>query len=399
MNTDKEKIIEKLDQIAKCIYENTEKMHPHVNSKLGLYSGEFGVLLFMYYYSLYSKNKDYLDSTYSYTDILMGKIGIAIGDWDGLKENYSFSFSNGIAGILYSLKFLTEKEFVEFDFYNYAETIDHLALAMKSFVKDSNYDFLHGALGIGIYLLKVNEYKFVEELIDKLYSSAIIKNSEKIFKWDMKINPLNDFDISLSHGISAIIIFLSRAIKNNISLSKSRKMLTGAINYILSIETDFQVIGSHFPINSGLQKSRLAWCYGDLGIASSIWYAGKITNTESWKHKALTIFIDSAQRLSLNDSHVNDAGICHGSAGIAMIFKRMYIETGNDLFLRTAYKWINQTLEFSIYNDGLAGYKTIWYNELICDLSLLNGISGIGLTFLSFIENDSQDWDELFLLS
>lgn len=164
-------------------------------------------------------------------------------------------------------------------------------------------------------------------------------------------------------------------------------MLKGCVNYVLSLEQDFNSIGSHFPIDTGLQKSRLAWCYGDLGIASSIWSAGKTTGNQEWKNKALEIFNDSTQRLSMNDTHVNDAGICHGSVGVALIFKRMYIETGQHIFLETAYKWINQTLSFSKYDDGLAGYKAIWWDKLVRDFSLLNGISGIGLTFLSFLKN------------
>jgi len=399
MNVDKEKFTEKLEQIAGCIYRDIKKMNKHQNGVQGLCAGGFGILLFMYYYSRFSNNKNILDSTHSYTDVLMEKMGVIVGNLDKFNEDAYFSYGNGLSGILYSLKFLNEKEFVEFDFCDYDETIEHLKIAMRSFIRSNDYDFLHGALGIGFYFLKDNKHQLVEELIENLYCSAIINNSRKIFKWDMKFNPMKDFDISLSHGISSIIIFLSRAIKKNISVEKSTEMLIGAISYILSLEQDFKLIGSHFPIDSGRQKSRLAWCYGDLGIASSIWYAGKITKNEEWKNKALEVFIDSTQRLSLDDNYINDAAICHGSAGIAIIFKRMYIETGNNLFLKTAYNWIEQTLNYSKYSDGLAGYKTLWINELVCDFSLLNGISGIGLTFLSFIMNDLQDWDELFLLS
>lgn len=400
MRIDNEKLTEKIELIAECIGANTDNMYQNVNGIPGLCSGEFGILLFMYYYTRFSNNKKIQDSTYAYTDKLINNVEEIIGNMDRLNEKFYLPYSNGLSGILYTLKFLNEKEFIEFDFYDYDETVEHLAIAMNNFVKSKNYDFLHGALGIGFYFLKVKEYKLVEELIDNLYDSVIIENSGKILEWYKRFNSAKDFDISLSHGISSIIVFLSRAIKSNICIDKSTQILTGTITYLMSFEQDFQLTGAHFPSNTGTLKSRLAWCYGDLGIASSIWYAGKITNNEEWGNKALDIFTDSAQRLSLIDNHVHDAGICHGSAGIAMIFKRMYIETGNDLFLETAYKWINQTLNFSKYSDGLAGYKTLWMNnELIRDFSLLTGISGIGLVLLSFLENDMQDWDELFLLS
>lgn len=143
----------------------------------------------------------------------MEKIGIIIGNLDKLNENHYFSYSNGLSGILYSLKFLNEKEFIELDFCDYKETVEYLSVAMRGFIKDNNYDFLHGALGIGFYFLKINEYDLVEELIENLFNTATIKNSGEIIKWDMKFNPMKDFDISLSHGISSIMVFLSRAIK------------------------------------------------------------------------------------------------------------------------------------------------------------------------------------------
>jgi hypothetical protein len=60
---------------------------------------------------------------------------------------------------------------------------------------------------------------------------------------------------------------------------------------------------------------------------------------------------------------------------------------------------MQQTLDFSNFKDGLAGYKTVKIQEMICDYSLLTGISGIGLVLLSYLENDPQAWDELFLIS
>ena len=340
-----------------------------------------------------------MDLTHSYTDLLIEKLGMIVGSLDKLNDSTYYTYCDGLAGVLYSLKFLNQKQFIEFDLCDDDEITEHLAVAMRKFVEENNYDYLHGALGIGFYFLKVDKRQLVEELIDNLYRTAIIEESEKIFKWEMKFNPMKDFDISLSHGVSSVVVFLARAIKDSIAVEKSTKMLNGAVNYILSLEQDFELRGCHFPIDSGMQRSRLAWCYGDLGIASSIWYAGKISNNEVWKNKALEVFINSAKRLTLAESHVNDAGICHGSVGIALIFRRIYLETRNVLFLETACHWIKQTLDYSVYPDGLAGYKTWWIDKLIRDFSLLTGISGIGLTFLSFLSDDLQDWDELFLLS
>ena len=82
-----------------------------------------------------------------------------------------------------------------------------------------------------------------------------------------------------------------------------------------------------------------------------------------------------------------------------MIYHRMYLETDCDEFRNTAQYWINQTLNFASFEDGLAGYKSRVIDGWVCDYSLLMGISGIGLVFLSYLENDLQAWDEMLLLS
>jgi len=168
---------------------------------------------------------------------------------------------------------------------------------------------------------------------------------------------------------------------------------------------NFSQFGSFFPNyllkNSShpILKSRLGWCYGDLGIGSALWQAGKTLSKIEWMNKGLEILLESTQRQSINENSVQDAGICHGSAGIAMVYRRMYLETSIDEFNEATKYWINQTLNFSYFSDGLAGYKTFEKNGCKLDYSLLSGISGIGLVLLSYKENDLQTWDELFLIS
>ena len=68
--------------------------------------------------------------------------------------------------------------------------------------------------------------------------------------------------------------------------------------------------------------------------------------------------MESTKRRNLKEEGVLDAGLCHGSSGISMIFRRMYIETQQREFADARDYWIEKTLNFSIFNDGLAGYKT-----------------------------------------
>ncbi|GHU61896.1 hypothetical protein FACS1894123_01960 [Bacteroidia bacterium] len=389
----------KIDLIAKCIYAKVRESIPDGFS--GLYTGDFGILLFLFYYSRYSKDKKYISLTEAYAEILLDQIA---------KEPKSHTFCSGLAGILYLFEHLRENDFINIDISDVQSVLDKFLIhKMQNDIQQRRYDFMHGALGVGLYFLKKKtNQEQIQELVDFLYATAEKNIDNKIFKWKSVINieeNIVGYNIALSHGISSIILFLSRVVKSGMINEKISEMLSGAVNYVLSQQIDFRQYGSCFPSlslenkNGSIFKSRLAWCYGDLGVSMSLWQAGKTTNNIEWKEKGLEVFLQSIQRLSLVENCVRDAGICHGSAGITMMYHRMCIETHRNEFKEATDYWLNQIINFSQFRDGLAGYKTSWGDEWKCDYSLLTGIAGIGLVLISCLTEDSQIWDEMFLLS
>lgn len=262
-------------------------------------------------------------------------------------------------------------------------------------------------MGVGLYFLKRRtNQEYIHELIDFLYLTAEKDSKRQIFKWKSIIDPeenLIGYNFALSHGISSIIIFLSRVIRSGIINDKVREMLSGAVNFVLSNQKDYIQFGSFFPsyiLKSSPEKdfkSRLGWCYGDLGVGMALLQSGSAIGDTEWKEKGIEVLKQSTCRRSFDQTIVNEAGLCHGSAGIAMIYQRMFIETGCNQFKNAFSYWIQQTLDYSKFEDGLVGYKTFENKEWKCDFSLLTGISGIGLTLLSYIDKTVSDWDEMFL--
>ena len=397
------KIQHKIDLIAKYIFNNAKKRKTETFN--GIYSGEYGWLLFMFYYAKYSGSKKYTSLTENYAEILVEQL---------TTKFQLHTFSNGLSGILYLFEFLRKKKFIDIDVSDVQHILDdYIVTQMRLDIQQKNYDFMHGALGVGLYFLKrgdANEY--IHELIDFLYNTAeTVTNANcRIFKWksSMKINEdVVVYNLALCHGLSSIIVFLSRVYRSNIKDERVLEMLIGAINYVLSQEMDFSQYGYSFPayvpkyilnIPSN-SKVRLAWCYGDLGIGLALWQAGKAVQKKEWEEKGLHILLQSTQRKDLADNFVVDTELCHGSAGISMIFRRMFLETKQQEFAEAASYWLDQTLKLDTFNDGLAGYKTFIISEWKCNYSLLTGISGTGLMLLTSLHEDEQNWDELFLLS
>ena len=146
-------------------------------------------------------------------------------------------------------------------------------------------------------------------------------------------------------------------------------------------------------------KSRLGWCYGDLSIAYTLYQAGVTFQDSRTVESAITILLQSTKRRSVEDTYIRDAGICHGSSGVAHIYNRLWHKTKNIIFKDACDYWILKTLEFSCHIDGIAGYKK--YSPIKqrfeAELGLLEGTTGIGLVLLSYLTGDFT-WDYSIML-
>lgn len=386
---------DKVNEIAISLLNNIVNNEISKVKGIGLYSGNAGIIFFLYHYFLYEK------VNIKYKNIFDGYFCSFL---DKLENNLSsYTYCSGLSGVFMMLKILNEKEFINIDYSdiekNYYNSI--LQFANNNII-NNNYDFMHGGIGCSIYFR--NDEYFVSNVIDRLIYSSIEKDT--IIKWKSILNTEGDigYNISLSHGISSVIVYLSLIYDKHLCQGKVERLLTYAVNYVLSQELDRDKYGCCFPSQSlenkdKLYSSRLAWCYGDLGIAVALWQAGKVTGNESWKQKAIDVFIYSSQRKKNENTKVNEACICHGSSGVAMMFLYMYKETKNEIFRSASDYWINKTIDLSMmFKNGFPGYKTlsIRQNEIVWvdSYTLLEGIAGIG--FMLMASGNQAISDSLF---
>jgi len=333
-------------------------------------------------------------------------------------EEFTTTHYSGLAGIGWLYEYLSQRKIIDCDTNALLEESDfYLENVLKKKLWEGNYDFLHGGVGVALYFAKRVAKK--KELVSVL--NQFLEDLEKLstkqedgtIKWISLLSgdtPELGYNISLSHGMSSIIAILSKLYKiEGINKEKTEKLLRGVVQYVLAQEIDKNEYGSYFSSYAlestpTVFKSRLAWCYGDLGIASAIYQAGKVLKENAWRNKALEIFIFAAtQRRNLEDNFVRDACLCHGTAGIGHIFYRMWWNTKMPEFKDAADYWFDQTLKMAKFPDGLAGFKTLempdnkpaWVNKF----DLLEGISGIGLALLTYYYEMDPEWDECLLLS
>ncbi len=396
-------IVKKIKEILDTIIKNKNL----TNNNIGLLGGKSGEVMFYLYYADFFNDSTYYEKGLS----LLEKI------FDEISDGYSYpTFCVGIAGVGWAVEHLAQNNFIET---NTNETLGNIDTYLASKMlydleKNNNYDFLHGAIGIGIYFLNhlsnTKSKKYLIQLIDKLERQSI-EEKDGALKWESVVQDINEqpkkvFNLSLSHGIASIVAFLAKAYTYGVYKEKVKPMLENAVKYILKQKLNPNIYGSYFPSwicnDEPVSKSRLAWCYGDLGIAVTIYQAGKALNNKEWEQIAIEVLLHASNRRDLEKEFVVDACLCHGTASMSHIFNRMYRNTGIEKFKETSKFWLNETLKMAKFEDGLAGYKT-WFGEKHGgwkkEYGILEGIAGTGLVLISAISDKESKWDECLLLS
>ncbi|KAA2218523.1 lanthionine synthetase C family protein [Maribacter flavus] len=375
---------------------------------VGILGGISGCALFQFYYA------KFLDSDYH------SNLGIDIVAYciDKINDGYSFpSYCSGIAGLGWAIQHLQNEGFVELDSDDLLSQFDgFLFERMKFDLMQHDLDFLHGAIGYGYFFLKrflstksdnlkVRYQDYLKELVNELNVQAISESNK--LKWEYildKKTKEKGYNFSLAHGMSSIINFLSRLVQFENFNEISKELIYGSVNYILEFENTNNsfyfpyVVENKKPIET---NGRVAWCYGDLGVGLSLLKASKALNNSFIKNKALKILQNTAKIKEPDRTKVIDAGICHGSFGNARIFQNLYKNNPELEFKDAHLFWMKDGQAKANHNDGYAGYKH-WNgleNKWINNLSILVGISGIGLTIIDYLSKDFNTWDECLMIS
>lgn len=383
-----------IDQIKESVFKISEELKNNTKSNYNLYSTNGGQLLFQYLtVKLEVENSSEFEN--SLTDFLKN-----------FDKTDNVSFSSGVSGNLWLINYFIKEGIIDNLLLDIKEQVKSVLQYVDEFNKYGNYDFLHGSLGllfVSNYCRKLLGDNFVKIRIDSILEG--IQTSEKGFYFNnwmgvyKNIDTTKSVNFSLSHGLASAVIVLS---KNK----EGKEAVKGILKYIKTYKSKNKDTLSLYPsvVEKGKKieyNSRLAWCYGDLGIAIAFWQAGKLLSNELWKKEAIEIMIHASIRTDLKKNKIVDAGFCHGTSGVAHIFNRFYKETKLEIFNKARKYWLEQTI-IILKENKVENFKS-WQgdNGWVKDNGLLEGVSGVGLVLLGFLTNEISDlnWDECVLLN
>lgn len=366
----------------------------HTIEDLGVLKGLAGLALFSFNYSKVF-NVDHKTGNLILEECI-----------DRINKGYTNpTYCNGILGLGWVINYLIKENLIDPSNNEVLVDIDQYAHSwLVQSLQQNNFDFLHGAIGYANYLIdRYNnsgnyiDKKLVEESIFILlkYFADLLPNLNSFSKGSKEVSVKMSFEnkviFGLAHGISSIIYILNKTStisKFNIeSLVLADKYVAYLIKY-RNKENDGISLFPNYLSSNGIVKyhSALSWCTGDLGIGYNLLNTSiQYNHNEIHKQIGIEILKNGTQRKSLEKTLLKENNICHGSLGAYKIFSNSYKITKDEDFNKAAAYWLDLGLQnIDIKNDS--------------DLTILNGLSGIGLTLLDICDSHKLNWDECLFL-
>ncbi|NOT58706.1 MAG: lanthionine synthetase C family protein [Acidobacteria bacterium] len=282
----------------------------------------------------------------------------------------------------------------------------------------AHFDLISGLAGVGVYALARMPAPSAAACL-ALTIQHLAERAERdqhgvtwhtppslLPEWQRQICPAGYYNLGLAHGVPGVIAFLARACGVAAVSKTAHALLEDAVRWMLAHAGEADGV-PFFPNwvapEVDRHRSRVAWCYGDLGAALALLYAARCVGRPDWEAQALPILRYAARNRGAT-AGVRDAGLCHGAAGNAHLFNRIYQATGEPLFQDAAGYWYAQVFDFHRPQTGIAGFTPYRPEDAepgtwTEDADMFNGAVGIGLSLLAAISETAPAWDECLLVS
>ena len=379
---------------------------------LSLSGGEAGVALFLAYLDVARDGRAAGDLAFDSISRCVTGLGTA---------RLSPMLSTGFTGLGWVLEHLAGSYFEADD--DLSESIDDVLYTLLAEPTETPpFELLGGVVGLGTYLLERPLRPVVADTLERvvtvLESSAEESSAgvawrtspEWLTEERRRRMPAGCYDLGVAHGIPGVIGFLAAAWRRGLDDPRIRRLLEGAVRWLLAHRlpppTDSAFADVHLPGQPAGQAStpaRTAWCYGDPGIAAVLLAAGRSLGNPDWEDEALRLARLAARRPPAA-TRATDPGLCHGIAGLAHLFNRLFQATGDPELETATRAWYRRLLEpggpggdfaeILRWTESMPGGHS-WREEP----GLLVGLAGAGLALLAAVAPTEPGWDRVLLVS
>ena len=292
-----------------------------------------------------------------------------------------------------------------------------LTRAVADWSPRCGYDLISGLIGVGVYfverlpaesakrglllILEALERTTVETATGTTWFTA----PELLPAWQRRMAPKGYYNLGVAHGVPGVCWLLGKLCTADVGGDRAASLLCSSLRWVRSHQRNPAHLSLPSWATLGSEPephSRIAWCYGPLGASAVTLDAAKTIGDKESMEWARALALACA-RVPPEEAHIRDAGLCHGAAGNAHIFLRLYRNEGHAMFQQAARNWLKAALAYRRPDEGIGGYR-MWSDVdgrqgWVDDASFLSGSAGVGLALLTAVTTVEPKWDRLLLLS
>ncbi|KKO45712.1 hypothetical protein WG68_08315 [Arsukibacterium ikkense] len=380
-----------------------DKVKESSSVSYSLFSGRSGELLFLYEAAKYPNCR--VDLNW-----LSDEISLLVTNANKVLPNCSMA--SGMAGIAWFYQYVLQDQQETDDENGSVDILFNEMLASDKW--HGEYEYTLGLAGFAPYLArrthtpqgKVN----ARVLIEHFSRLAVIEEGlaywptlpESTFRINNNLSEVPEINLGLAHGHTGVLAALLSLSREPSVAQAALPLLVAGCDWLISQQQEVGAFQSYFAYLSSVPaKSRLAWCYGDLTISLTLSRVGKFLERKDYTDFACAVALHSARRDAL-DARIKDIGLCHGSSGLALIFRLLYRELQAPELLESAKRWQNFNLQ-QYKEHGLTAFHKWTGNKdgrerKEEDFGLLEGYAGIGLSLLTGLAQE-PNWADALLLA
>ncbi len=298
--------------------------------------------------------------------------------------------------------------------------VDHgLLELLKHSPWTGDYDLVFGHVGFGVYALdrlpSDSGRTILERVLNHLEATKVQMPEGLTWHtapvllppWQRENYSEGYYNLGLAHGVPGVIALLGLIHHAGIQRDRVLSLLEGAVKWLIAQHRPdgtgscFGTAVSTDPEEGGdTRPSRIAWCYGDLGLAVALLMAARSIQRGDWEVQALEIARHAALR-PMETAGDRDGGFCHGAAGNAHLFNRLYQATGEAQFREAALRWFDRLFSHRVEGRGIAGFSAFHpsmpgdtrEDPWVPKVGILEGVAGIALCLQAGLGGPTPDWD------
>jgi lantibiotic modifying enzyme len=373
-------------------------------------SGAAGIAVFFAYLHQFDADQGYEATSLEYLNAALERVE---------EPPFSWAFFGGLPGVAWTATHLSDPQTRESSCDPVSDVDDLLAEHLARPARRGDFDLISGLVGCGVFALErlprpgaahclARIVQQLDDMAEKRPGGVTwLTPPDMVPRDHLSRAPCGYYNFGVAHGVPGVIALLASARAAGIARSTADSLLEGAVAWLKSCalppggDTVFpKWIPKGMPMR---EPSRLAWCYGDPGIAATLLHAARCADEPAWGREAVRWAL-AAAATPLSRSGVLDAGLCHGAAGLTHLFNRMYQATGEEPLSDAARIWLQRTLGLRREGEGIAGFLSYKpqpdpERPWVAQSGFLTGAAGIGLALLTAISSLEPAWDRALLLS